>query len=62
MYRKETWEDLCYFNKELPSDDNDDNDKKMKNNKIDKENKENISNNEPLKALASNKDVQTSPI
>ena len=31
----------------------------MKNNKIDEENKENISNNEPLKALISNKDIQT---
>ena len=32
----------------------------MKNNKIDKKNKENIPDNEPLRALASNKDVQTS--
>ena len=32
----------------------------MKDNKIDKENKENILNNKPLRALASNKDVQTS--
>ena len=31
----------------------------MKNNKIDEENKENILNNEPLRALASNKDIQT---
>ena len=34
----------------------------MKDNKIDEENKENIPNNEPLRALASNKDVQTSPV
>ena len=61
MHGKGTQEDPCYFDEELPSDDDDD-DEEMKNNKIDEENKENISNNEPLKALASNKDVQTSPI
>ena len=59
MYRKGTWEDPCYFDEELPSDD-DDNDEEMKDNKIDKENKENIPDNEPLRAPASNKDVQTS--
>ena len=58
MYRKGTWEDLCYFNEELPSKDNDNN-KKMEDNKIDKKNKENILNNEPPRALASNKDIQT---
>ena len=62
MYGKGTQEDPCYFDKELPSDDNDDDDdKKMKDNKIDEENKENIPNNEPPRALASNKDVQTLP-
>ena len=59
MHGKGTWEDSCYFDKEVPSED-DNNDKEMKNNKIDEENKENTSNNEPLKALASNKDIQTS--
>ena len=59
MHGKGTKEDLCYFDKELPSDDNDDDDKKMKDNKIDEENKENIPNNKPLRAPASNKDVQT---
>ena len=59
IYRKGTWEDPCYFNKELPSDDNNNNNEEMKDNKIDKENKENISDNKPLRALASNKDVQT---
>ena len=58
MYGKRTWEDLYYFNKELLSEDNN-NDKKIKNNKIDKENKENIPDNEPLRALASNKNIQT---
>ena len=58
MHGKGTREDPCYFNKELPSEDNDDDDK-MKDNKIDKENKENIPDNEPSKALASNKDIQT---
>ena len=60
MHRKRTQEDPYYFDEELSSE-NDDNNEEMKNNKIDKENKENISNNEPLKALASNKDVQTLP-
>ena len=58
MYGKGTWEDSCYFDEKLPNED--DNDKKMKDNKINKENKENIPDNEPLKALASNKDIQTS--
>ena len=61
IYRKRTQKDSCYFDEELLNKD-DDNNEEMKNNKIDEENKENISNNEPLKALASNKDVQTSPI
>ena len=58
MHRKGTREDSCYFDKELPSEDDND-DEEMKDNKIDKENKENIPDNEPLRALASNKDVQT---
>ena len=58
MHGKGTREDSCYFDEELPSDDDDD-DEEMKDNKIDKENKENIPNNEPLKVLASNKDIQT---
>ena len=33
----------------------------MKDNKIDEENKENIPDNEPPRALANNKDVQTLP-
>ena len=57
IYRKGTWENLYYFNKELPSKDNNDNDEKIKNNKKDKENKENIPNNEPLKALTNNKNI-----
>ena len=61
MHRKRTQEDLCYFDEELPSDDDDDNDKEMKNNKIDKENKENIPDNKLSRALASNKDVQILP-
>ena len=60
MYRKGTWEDPCYFDEELPSEDND-SDKKIEDNKVDKENKENILNSEPLKVLASNKTTQTSP-
>ena len=58
MYRKRTREDPCYFDEELPSEDDDDNDKEMKDNKIDKENKENISNNKLPRAPASNKDIQ----
>ena len=61
IYKKRTQEDPCYFNEELPSDNDDDDDNEMKDNKIDKENKENIPDNEPLRALASNKDIQTSP-
>ena len=57
IHRKGTQKDPCYFDKELPSDNNDDDDKKMKDNKIDEENKENILDNKPLRALASNKDV-----
>ena len=58
IYGKGTWEDFCYFDKKLHSEDNDNNEE-IKDNKIDKENKENIPDNEPPKALASNKDVQT---
>ena len=60
MHGKGTQKDPCYFDKELPSDDNDDDDKEMKDNKIDKENKENIPDSKPLRASISNKDVQTS--
>ena len=60
MYRKGTWEDPRYFNEELSSKDND-SDKEMEDNKVDKENKENISDSKPLKVLASNKTIQTSP-
>ena len=60
MHGKGTWEDPCYFDKELPSDDNDNDDKEIKDNKIDEENKENIPDSEPLRVLTSNKDVQTS--
>ena len=58
MYRKRTQEDPCYFDKELPSDNNDDDDKEIKDNKIDEENKKNIPNNKPPRALTSNKDIQ----
>ena len=61
MHGKGTQEDPCYFDKELPSDDDDDDDKEMKDNKIDEENKENIPDNEPPRASASNKDIQTLP-
>ena len=61
MHGKGTREDPCYFDKELPSDDDDDDNKEMKDNKIDKENKEKIPDNKPLRAPASNKDIQTSP-
>ena len=57
MHGKGTWEDLCYFDEELPSDNNDDDNDEIKDNKIDKENKENIPDNKPPRALASNKDV-----
>ena len=60
MHEKRTREDPCYFDKELPSNDNDD-DEEMKDNKIDEENKENIPDNEPLRASASNKVVQILP-
>ena len=61
MHGKGTREDPCYFDEELPSDDDDDNDEEMKDNKIDEENKENIPDNEPPRASASNKDIQTLP-
>ena len=58
MHGKRTRKDPCYFDKELPSNDNDDDDDdEMKDNKIDKENKENIPDNEPPRAPANNKDV-----
>ena len=59
MHGKGTWKDPCYFDEKLPSDDDDDDDEGMKDNKIDKENKKNIPDNEPPRASASNKDVQT---
>ena len=60
IHGKGTREDSCYFDEELPSDD-DDNDEEIKNNKIDEENKENIPDNKPSRAPASIKDVETSP-
>ena len=62
MYGKGTREDPCYFDKELPSDDDDNDNEEMKDNKIDEENKENIPDNEPSRALTSNKDIQTPTI
>ena len=56
MYGKGTREDSYHFDEELPSKDDNDN-KKMKDNKINEENKENIPDNEPPRALASNKNV-----
>ena len=53
-----TREDLCYFNKELSSEDNN-SDKEIKNNKINEENKENILDNKLPRVLASNKVIQT---
>ena len=35
IYKKETWENSCYFNKKLPNKDNNSN-KKIENNKVDK--------------------------
>ena len=58
IHRKGTWEDLYYFNKELPSKDNN-SDKEIKDNKIDEENKENILDNKLPRVLASNKVIQT---
>ena len=60
MHGKRTREDPCYFDKELPSED-DDSDKKIEDNKIDEENKENIPDNEPPRASASNEATQTLP-
>ena len=60
IYGKRTQENPSYFDKELSNKD-DNNNEEMKDNKIDKENKENIPDNEPPRALASNKDVQTLP-
>ena len=57
IYEKGTWEDSCYFDKELSSEDND-SDKKIDDNKVDEENKENISDSEPLRASASNEATQ----
>ena len=59
MHGKGTQEDPCYFDKELPSENDND---EMKDNKIDEENKENIPDNKLLKVLASNKNIQTLPI
>ena len=59
IHGKRTWKDPCYFDEELPSNDNDNDDKEIKDNKINEENKENILDNEPPRALASNKNVQT---
>ena len=56
MHRKGTQEDSCYFDEELPSENDDDNEE-MKDNKINKKNKENIFDNKLLKVLASNKNV-----
>ena len=53
MHGKGTREDPCYFDEELPSED-DDSDKEIEDNKIDKKNKENIPDNEPPRASASN--------
>ncbi|PAV18351.1 hypothetical protein PNOK_0683700 [Pyrrhoderma noxium] len=61
MHGKGTREDPCYFDKELPSED-DDNDEEMEINKVDEENKENIPDNEPPTVRFSNEKVQTSPI
>ncbi|PAV15116.1 hypothetical protein PNOK_0887700 [Pyrrhoderma noxium] len=60
MHRKGTREDPCYFDKELPSEDNV-NDEEMEVNKIDEENKENIPDNKPSKVQFSDEVVQTSP-
>ena len=57
MHGKGTREDSCYFDEELPSDDNNNDDEEIKDNKIDEENKKNIPDNKPLRALASNKDI-----
>ena len=56
MHRKRTQKNPCYFDKELPSED-DNSDKKMEDNKVNKENKENIPDNEPSRALVNNKAV-----
>ena len=61
MYGKETRENPCYFDKELPSKD-DDNNKEMEVNKVDKGNKENIPDNKPPTVQFSNEVVQTLPI
>ena len=60
MHRKGTWEDPCYFDEELPSEDND-SDKEIEDNKVNKENKKNIPNSKPLKVSTSNETTQTSP-
>ena len=57
IYRKEIWENSCYFNKKLPNKDNNSN-KKIENNKVDKKNKENILNNKLFRALVNNKVIQ----
>ena len=58
IYRKGTQEDSCYFDKELPSED-DNSDKEIDDNKVNEENKENIPDSEPFRVSASNKATQT---
>ena len=60
MHGKGTQEDSCYFDEELPSE-NDNSNKEMEDNKIDKENKENIPDNKPFRASASNEATQILP-
>ena len=47
IYRTRTQEELYYFNKKLPSENNN-SDNKKENNKIDKKNKENILSNNKI--------------
>ena len=61
IHGKGTREDPYYFDEELPSENNDSN-KEIEDNKVDEKNKENIPDSEPLRALASNKAIQTLPI
>ncbi|PAV14670.1 hypothetical protein PNOK_0974800 [Pyrrhoderma noxium] len=60
MHGKGTREDPCYFDEELPSED-EVNVKEIEVNKIDEENKENIPDNEPLKVRFSDEVVQALP-
>ncbi|PAV16777.1 hypothetical protein PNOK_0839700 [Pyrrhoderma noxium] len=59
MHGKGTREDPCYFDEELPSED-EVNDEEMEVNKVDEENKENIPDNEPPKVQFSDEVVQAS--